>query len=108
MRVAVEQEDVTVNVVMPRWYGLLSHEIMEHTAHHVHPLVPSYRLRAAQLQLRATLTHIVVEPFTLQYLRNVLRRCKLYDYERAQWTDFMGEPTARQHQTRASLNVRTV
>ena len=87
-------EEVTVNVKYPRWYGILSHEIMEHPAHHINPLIPFYRLRAAQEHLNAVLGEdAIVEKMGPRYLLRLMSRCKLYDYDRREWTDYSGETT---------------
>lgn len=89
------QEHVTVNLVHSRAYDFLSHRIMQHTAHHVHPLIPHYRLHEAQARLLEVVgPAAVVEEFTLRHAITVVRACKLYDYEQAQWTDFAGRPTS--------------
>jgi omega-6 fatty acid desaturase (delta-12 desaturase) len=89
-------EELAVNVKYPRWYGILSHEIMEHPAHHVNPLIPFYRLRAAQEQLNLVLGEdAIVEHMGLTYLFSLVRRCKLYDYDRHEWTDFSGQVTGQ-------------
>jgi omega-6 fatty acid desaturase (delta-12 desaturase) len=85
------EEEVTVYVRLPRWYGLISHEIMEHTAHHVHPKIPLYRLRSAQEKLADILgNRLVAEKFTPLYLMRTMARCKLYDYKLHKWQDFTG------------------
>lgn len=85
------QKEVTVYVKLPRWYGLISHDIMEHTAHHVHPKIPLYRLRAAQAKLAEILgSRLIVEKFTAMYLIRTMARCKLYDYKLHKWQDFNG------------------
>ena len=90
------QQDVTMYVHMPRWYGFISNEIMEHTAHHIHPRIPLYNLRTAQQeledQLGARLIQSTLSPAT--FLRT-LQVCKLYDYDRHCWCDFRGRVTAR-------------
>jgi omega-6 fatty acid desaturase (delta-12 desaturase) len=92
-RLGRRQEDVTIHVKYPRWYGLLSHDIMEHPAHHINPLIPFHRLYAAQTRLLELLgDEIVVETIGLRYVRTLMRRCKLYDYDRQEWTDFSGRP----------------
>jgi omega-6 fatty acid desaturase (delta-12 desaturase) len=64
---------------------------MEHTAHHVHPKIPLYRLRAAQEKLADILgNRLVVEKFTPLYLLRTMARCKLYDYQLHKWQDFTG------------------
>lgn len=89
------QEELTVHVRYPRWYGRLSHDIMEHPAHHINPLIPCYRLNAAQTRLLEVLGDAaIVERVGPRYIRSLMRRCKLYDYDRQEWTDFTGTTTA--------------
>ena len=89
------QEELTVQVQVPRWYGLISHDVMDHPAHHVHPKIPLYRLHAAQLRLNRLLgSRAVIQPFTPGYLLKTLTRCKLYDYREHRWLDFAGRPTS--------------
>jgi omega-6 fatty acid desaturase (delta-12 desaturase) len=88
------QDERTVHVRFPRWYGLLSHDVMEHAAHHVNPLIPFHRLHAAQTRLvEIEGDGAIVEAMSLRYLGALLRRCKLYDYDRHAWTDFEGTAT---------------
>ena len=88
------EEEVTIHVRMPRWYGALTHHIMDHPAHHIQPLIPLYRLPAAQARLNELLGgRAVVEEFSLRYLFATQRACQLYDYEAGQWCDFAGRPT---------------
>ncbi|MGB3808915.1 MAG: fatty acid desaturase [Parvibaculum sp.] len=69
--------------------------VMLHNAHHALPSVPIYKLTEAQTKLiEAYGADIVRYKFTLPAYRNVYRACKLFDYERKQWTDFEGRPTA--------------
>jgi omega-6 fatty acid desaturase (delta-12 desaturase) len=90
------QETRTVHVRFPRWYGLLGHEIMEHPAHHVNPTIPCYRLHSAQARLNEVLgTNAVVATFSPASLFAVVRKCKLYDYDRHLWLDFAGRPTSK-------------
>ena len=91
------QEELSVHVKCPRWYGLLSHEIMEHPAHHVNPLIPYYRLREAQSRLLQLLgDKAIVENAGPRYLISVMRKFKLYDYDRHEWLDFAGRATGHQ------------
>ncbi len=89
-------ESLTVHIQAPRVIGAGSHDILEHPAHHVIPAIPCYRLHAAQTELglllgpQALRTHL----FAFRRLAEVMRTCKLYDYERHCWTDFAGRPTA--------------
>ena len=80
-REAAGQEDVTVHLKFPKWYGLISHHIMDHPAHHVNPKIPLYRLKKAQDTLNDALgARAVVDKFTPAYLFRLSARCKLYDY----------------------------
>jgi acyl-lipid omega-6 desaturase (Delta-12 desaturase) len=87
------QEAKTVHVRVPRWYGFLTHDIMEHPAHHVNPAIPCYRLHAAQTRLNQVLgaRAIVVGPFNILL---TVRKCKLYDYESHRWLGYNGLETA--------------
>ncbi|MGE0226588.1 MAG: fatty acid desaturase [Acetobacteraceae bacterium] len=89
------QELISVHLQFPYWFSLLAHHAYDHAAHHVHPAIPSYRIRAAQARLNALLGPAAIsDRFSLAWLFDVQRRCKLYDFERHQWLDFDGRPTA--------------
>jgi omega-6 fatty acid desaturase (delta-12 desaturase) len=67
---------------------------MEHTAHHMLPTIPIYRLHGAQEKLLARFgTDVVRFTLTGGRFRKINRACKLYDFERKCWTDFDGTPT---------------
>jgi omega-6 fatty acid desaturase (delta-12 desaturase) len=92
---ALGQEHRTVHARVPRWLGLFTHEIMEHPAHHLNPMIPSYKLRRAQAWLgERPGSSSISDPLTLRLLVDVTRQCKLYDYERHQWLDFGGNVTS--------------
>jgi omega-6 fatty acid desaturase (delta-12 desaturase) len=88
------QEDVTMHVRYPRWYNLLSLNIMQHTAHHINPGIPLYNLAMAQDKLSRILGKQTgsVEFSPLGLLKTIAS-CKLYDYEHHHWLDFDGNPT---------------
>ena len=89
------QEELSVHVVVPRWYGAISHHIMDHPAHHMHPKIPLYRLAAAQRRLNELLgARAIVQRFTPAYLWDTLACCKLYDYREHRWLDFAGRATS--------------
>jgi len=97
------QEQATIHIVHARPWGFLTHEIMEHNAHHAHPLIPHYRLRAAQARLNElTQPRVVTARLTPRYVLDLARRCKLYDYDRHRWLDFAGQPTAEPATGRAA------
>jgi omega-6 fatty acid desaturase (delta-12 desaturase) len=90
-------DELSVNVQYPRWYAWLSHNIMEHPAHHVNPLIPWYHLRSAQQRLIVLVgSRAQTATFGPRYLLSIVRTCKLYDYSTHQWLDFSGRPTSRQ------------
>jgi acyl-lipid omega-6 desaturase (Delta-12 desaturase) len=88
------QESRTIHVATPRWYGLMGHDIMAHPAHHVNPMIPCYRLHAAQARLDEVLgPRAIVEAMGPRPLFEILRGCKLYDYDGHAWVDFSGRRT---------------
>ena len=89
------QLDATQHVVFPGAINALFHNIFEHAAHHVDTLIPLYNLPAAQATLRDTYGDAVrARPWTLRGFLDTVRRCKLYDYDAACWTDFRGVRTS--------------
>ncbi len=67
----------------------LLHGIMLHRAHHYDPFVPNYRLKAATQRLMA---HGVASAKATvagwKYLRELSRKCALYDYNAKAWLSF--------------------
>ena len=91
-----QQAYITVRLVFPRWFSTPVHNVYDHAAHHVHPAIPSYELPAAEDRLHEMLgERAVVSHFSFGWLYGLMRRCKLYDYERHYWTDFDGVQTSR-------------
>jgi acyl-lipid omega-6 desaturase (Delta-12 desaturase) len=85
----------TVHLKFGSGIGALLHHIMEHTAHHVDMSVPLYRLQKAQTLLEEKLPgKIIIQRFSWAWYFDTARRCKLYDFERACWTDFSGRRTS--------------
>lgn len=81
----------TVHLSFPLGMGSALHHIMEHTAHHVDMSVPLYRLRDAQAMLERMLPgRIVIQRFSWKWFWATVRDCKLYDFERAAWTNYSG------------------
>jgi len=65
------------------------HNIFLHTAHHLDPRIPFYRLPLAT----AVLAHetggaMAVQPLRLREWLAATRRCKLYDFARSRWTGY--------------------
>jgi omega-6 fatty acid desaturase (delta-12 desaturase) len=87
-------ELLSVHWKMPGWFGRLTHDVMDHPVHHLHPRIPCYRLKLAQAKLNDLLgEHAVVQKFTLRSFLDTMGRCKLYDFDNHRWLDFDGKPT---------------
>jgi omega-6 fatty acid desaturase (delta-12 desaturase) len=85
----------TVHLRLPRWMELIFHNILDHTAHHVDPKIPLYRLHDAQRHLEEGFPgEVIVMQGSIPALHRVLRACKLYDYDRHCWLNFKGQPSA--------------
>lgn len=94
-------DELTVHVKYPRWYNVLTHNIMEHPAHHVEPRIPLYFLHLAEEELEnVSGKQIIIEKFSFSYLLNTIRSCKLYDFENHNWLDFEGRRADRANSIR--------
>ncbi len=83
------QVELTVLVQYPAWYDVLSHNIMQHQAHHISARIPWFRLKAAQRNLTPLLgSDVVVERMGIGYLMKIARQCQLYDYDLNKWMPF--------------------
>ncbi|MEL7486561.1 MAG: fatty acid desaturase [Pseudomonadota bacterium] len=84
----------TTDTVIPiRLYPLFD-EVIRHTAHHVNPMTPIYRLVEAQEALLKQHADIVYWRMNWEEYWRTVRSCKLYDYDRQCWTDFDGVKTS--------------
>ena len=85
----------TTHVVFPLGANLALHRIMEHTAHHVDPLIPLYRLRASQDRLEEQhVPDVIVVQWTVREFLRTVAACKLYDYRAHRWMRFNGTYTS--------------
>jgi len=76
----------------------LTHNISIHTAHHVAPKVPFYRLNEAQAALRTALPGMIREkPFSWRALYGAARRCHLHDPSTGFYRAFDGESSPPLH-----------
>lgn len=92
--VASPPEALSVHVRVPHWLNHLTHYVLEHNVHHVHAMVPHYRLKEAQAVLAGVVSApIITMSWTPGNMNDVLRRCKLYDYDEHVWVDFDGKVT---------------
>lgn len=85
----------TVHMKFPRIVELAFANIFEHTAHHVDKRTPLYNLPVVQRHLEKTYSDtVIVQKASLAHLRDVLKRCRLYDYRAHRWMDFEGRYTS--------------
>lgn len=81
--------------LFPRWFTFLTHNVFDHAIHHWNPRIPCYNATEASERLQELCgDRLVCERFTFKRLNEVLRRCKLYDYDNHCWLDFDGNPTS--------------
>jgi omega-6 fatty acid desaturase (delta-12 desaturase) len=91
-----QQVYITATLMFPKWFSTPVHNVYYHAPHHIHPAIPSYHLPAAQDRLNELIgERAIVSQFSFGWLYDLMRRCKLYDYERHYWTDFEGNQTTR-------------
>jgi acyl-lipid omega-6 desaturase (Delta-12 desaturase) len=89
-------QDFTVHVKYPKWYNVISHNVMEHTAHHVDPRIPCYHLAEAQKEINDYLANKMVSfKFSALDFIKTMNKCKLYDYDNHRWLDFNGYPESK-------------
>ncbi len=83
----------TTNYQVPKVVNLIWHNIFDHTAHHLDPRIPFYRLPAATAALRCARGELTeLAPYRLRDYVEVTRRCKLFDFDRGVWVDYTGRP----------------
>lgn len=88
-------EATAVHVGIPHWMNHLTHFVLEHSVHHVSAMIPHYHLKRAQAALADMVGPAVITmPFTVGNMCDVLRRCRIYDYDEHVWRDFDGAVTA--------------
>jgi omega-6 fatty acid desaturase (delta-12 desaturase) len=103
----LHQTRTSIHVRYPQPIDWFLHWIMDHTAHHLQPAIPLYRLKDAQQQLEQQHgEQIVSYRFTFAAMRDILKACKLYDDQQGCWTDFEGRPTsAARHQNTSAESL---
>jgi acyl-lipid omega-6 desaturase (Delta-12 desaturase) len=88
-------EMLTVHLKVPLIYRWWSHDTHAHPVHHLLPGIPFYHAYEAQLELDQLLgSAAIVRTLGLRWWLDTMRRCKLYDWDKQQWLDFSGNPTA--------------
>ncbi len=89
------QVHCTVHVVVPKWMVFFLTDLGLHGAHHIDPRIPIWKLEPAEARIVADAGgEIVFEPWTFARHREIMRTCKLYDYDAHRWLDFAGRPTS--------------
>jgi omega-6 fatty acid desaturase (delta-12 desaturase) len=84
----------TTHVRFPRFIERILLNILEHSAHHVDPLIPLYHLHKGQRALETAFPKsIKIITWTPRVFYRTMRCCKLYDYRENRWLDFRGHPT---------------
>lgn len=84
----------TVRIRFPEIFDLLFHRLMQHSAHHLNPIIPMYSLKKAQATLEQGYGDEVISVrWTPAYHWRLVKTCKLYDPERDCWCDFDFQPT---------------
>jgi omega-6 fatty acid desaturase (delta-12 desaturase) len=88
-RGSVDPLDGSTSYLLPDWLNVFWHNIFLHTAHHVDPRIPFYRLPLATAALaRESGGALSVQPLRLRGWLAATRRCKLYDFDRGCWTGY--------------------
>ena len=86
----------TVHLRFPEPLDWFFHRVMQHIVHHVNPMVPLYRLKAAENAVTASdPDRSVIETWTPAYHWRLARECKLYDPIRDGWCRFDAARTPR-------------
>lgn len=84
----------STDLELPFTWSRLFCDVMRHTAHHAYPAVPIYHLDEAQQRLIDRYgARVVRYKFTWAEYAEIVKACKLYDFERGCWTDFDGKQT---------------
>ncbi len=95
----IHQARVTVHIEHSPAVDWIVHWIRDHTAHHMQPAIPLYRLRQAQEIVEERHADKVVRyHYGLREISKVIRACKLYDDELGCWVDFDSHPTSQSRQ----------
>jgi omega-6 fatty acid desaturase (delta-12 desaturase) len=84
----------TTRLVFPAWTAPIASAIMNHVAHHVDPRISLENLEAAQVRIEELVPErVIVQDWSVAALLEILRTCKLYDYDHGCWLDYAGRPT---------------
>jgi len=88
------QVNCTVYMKVPPWLIFFLTDLGLHSAHHIDPRVPIWKLEAADARINDSIPRQVVrETWCVRTHRDIIRACKLYDFKSHRWLDFGGRPT---------------
>lgn len=90
----VSKAHTAIHASFPKPIRRAFHFIMEHSVHHLRPGVPLYNLNEAQDVLEDHDVNVIHYTFTPKAFMDIVRRCKLYNYEEKRWMDFQGRCTS--------------
>ncbi len=83
------QLEGTINYSVPWFINLFIHNIFVHIPHHVDARIPFYRLPIAGEALKRRYPELFrQERLTLSGYLDIIRKCKLFDYDRAEWVSY--------------------
>src|SRR5262245_55795513 len=81
-------------MTVPGWMVFFLTDVGLHGVHHIDPRIHIWGLDLAQSRIISdTQADIVFDHWSYARHREILRCCKLYDYESHTWVDFDGRPT---------------
>jgi len=99
----------TTRLRFPAWSAPVASAIMNHVAHHVDPRIALVHLEAAQDRIEELVPdRIIVQTWSIAALLDIMRRCKLYDFDAACWLDYAGIATTKSSRVRSSSPRSTV
>jgi omega-6 fatty acid desaturase (delta-12 desaturase) len=88
------QVHCTVHMGVSTWMIFFVTDFGLHGAHHIEPRIPIWGLDKAEPQIVADAhDELVLEEWSYRRHRDIMQRCKLYDYHGHRWLDFGGNPT---------------
>ena len=84
------QVESTINCYFPRWISFLHFNVDIHVPHHIAPEIPSYWLRKANGALKRSARGAEVNEvaFSIWYLYQQVRLCKLWDVKAQRYVTF--------------------
>lgn len=89
-----QQVHGTARIAFPEPLDWILHRVMQHLAHHIHPGIPMYNLKAAQSDVESRLPdRAIVCRWSPSAHWRMTKACKLYDPKTDRWCGFDGIPT---------------